>query len=75
MELQFFDFAVSLDDIFVKLNGILGARRRVSGAFNKILNSFGIKLFRRLEPKIHERVRNRGINATNKFLQVRTEVW
>ncbi len=65
-----FDFGVKLTDVYVKFDGIFGAGRTISRAFNKIINSFGLKLFNKLEPRLHEKVRKRGIAEINKVLTV-----
>lgn len=66
LELLSFDFDIKLLDLFVKFDGIWGAGRNL----NAIVNSFGLKAFNKMEPTIHEKVRQRGLHEINKILIV-----
>lgn len=69
--LEHFDFALHLDEIGVQFTGFMGVGRMVSSRlFDKLLNSVGVKLFRKVEPKIHEKIRARTIQEINRMLIV-----
>ncbi|OXA58232.1 uncharacterized protein LOC110847733 isoform X2 [Folsomia candida] len=65
LEISHFDFHVNVTDIFVKFNGFRGAWKIISRGINKILNSFGLAIFNKLEPRLHDRIRQRTINEIN----------
>jgi len=61
------DFSLRMKDLKVLFTGIMGAG--VSRRINNIMNAMGLKMFNKMEPKFHEKVRTRGIVEVNKVFK------
>jgi hypothetical protein len=63
-----FDYKVTISDLRADFEGIYGSEI-VSNVLNKILNGFGVSLFNRLEPLVHEDIRQVLIKEIDRLLR------
>lgn len=66
--LKEFDFGLGMSQINVKFQGLTGSM--ITKRWNEIINSMGLKMFAKMEPKIHDKIRERSIRGINKALLV-----
>lgn len=66
--LQEFDFKLDMKAIAVRFQGKTGMF--ITKQWNAILDTMGLQMFRKMEPKIHDKIRARSILGINKALKV-----
>lgn len=66
------DFKLQMNSLYAHFEGLFGGSP-LNNIANSLMNRFGATLFRRIEPKVHERVRIALLTEINSLLKVRKE--
>lgn len=63
------DFSLDMAKLYVKFDGLMGGGT-VGNFINSILNKFGLRLFHKIEPRVHDKLRAALITEINEKLKV-----